>query len=186
MNDWDSLKLVVWCVMSSIGLRELFFFCNASSSMTTVTGEIYLMMLQKFAVPQLQARSYFANVFFQQDRAPPHFARLVRDFLNIKFPDWWISGRGPLKRSLYSLDPIPCDFFPWGYIKSKVYATKPCDLSQFEERIHMTSSEVGEEMLQNVAEVCIRRWLKIVKNGGTHGSIQLVFKALEHDGKSSK
>ncbi len=79
-------------------------------------------------------------------------------------------------------DLTPCDFFLWSYIKSKVYATKPHDLSQLEERIRMACSEVGEVMLQNVGEACVRMWLNVVESGG----IQLVFKALECDGKCSK
>ena len=46
--------------------------------------------------------------------------------------------------------------FLWGYIKSKVYSTEPLDLSELEERICTASSEVGEEMLQNVGETALK------------------------------
>ena len=58
--------------------------------------------------------------------------------------------------------------FLWGHIKSKVYATKPLNLSQLKERIRTTCCEVGKEMLQNVGEACVKRWMKVVESGGGH------------------
>ena len=49
-----------------------------------------------------------------------------------------------------------------------MYATKTRDLSQLEEIIHTACTEVGDEMLQNVGEACVRRWLKVVENGGAN------------------
>ncbi|EFN75309.1 hypothetical protein EAI_05234, partial [Harpegnathos saltator] len=76
------------------------------------------------------------NVWFQQDGVGPHFAVRVRKFLNCSFPNQWISRRGSIEwpaRSpdlsiewlARSPDLSPLDFFFWGQIKSKVYATKP-------------------------------------------------------------
>jgi hypothetical protein len=39
-------------------------------------------MLELFAVPQTGDN----NVIFQQDGAPPHFANVVREFLDMNFP----------------------------------------------------------------------------------------------------
>ncbi|KAJ4450340.1 hypothetical protein ANN_01760 [Periplaneta americana] len=46
-----------------------------------------LDMLQLYAVPQLPD-----GAIFQQDGAPPHFANMVRTFLDEQFPAW--IGRG--------------------------------------------------------------------------------------------
>ncbi len=121
----DSPKLVVWCAMSSTGLIGPFFFRDASGNTTTVTGENYLKMLQEFAVPQLQARNDLANVFFQQDGAPPHFARLMRDFLSIKIPNQWIGRRGPLVWAPPSPDLTPCDFFCGAISKARCMPLSP-------------------------------------------------------------
>ena len=70
------------------------------------------------------------RIFFQLDKSPLHFARYMRDFLNTNFPNRWAGRRGLLEWSLQSSDFTLCDFFLWGYIKSKVYITKPLDLSK--------------------------------------------------------
>ena len=64
------------------------------------------------------------TILFMQDRAPPHWSTIVRDWLNEKLPNRWI-GRGAdtdlnTKWPPRSPDLTPCDFFLWGYIKSKV------------------------------------------------------------------
>ena len=38
----------------------------------TVNGENYLEILREVVVPQLQTKSDFDELFFQQDGAPPH------------------------------------------------------------------------------------------------------------------
>ena len=54
-------------------------------------------MLEEFCIPSLSAVADMQQVILQQDGAPPHYSRKVRDFLDDKFPDRWIGRRGPLK-----------------------------------------------------------------------------------------
>ena len=75
-------------------------------------------------------RGMTCRIFFQLDKSPRHFSRCVRDFLNTNFPSRWTGQRGLLEWLLRSLDFTSCDFFLWSYIKSKVYITKPLDLSR--------------------------------------------------------
>jgi len=35
-------------------------------------------------------------MWFQQDGAPAHLSRIVRDHLNLTFPDRWIDRYGPI------------------------------------------------------------------------------------------
>jgi hypothetical protein len=62
--------------------RIIFFFIEPA-----VTGNIYLDMLEQFAVPQLLPQQL--NVIFQQDGAPPQWSLDVRDFLDRTFPQRW-------------------------------------------------------------------------------------------------
>ncbi|EFN89314.1 hypothetical protein EAI_05291, partial [Harpegnathos saltator] len=64
-------------------------------------------------------------VWFQQNGVPPHYAIRSREFLNRSFPSRWIGRRGAIEWSARSPDLSPLDFFLWGYLKNKVYATKP-------------------------------------------------------------
>ena len=120
----DSPKLVVWCAMSSVGLIGPYFFKKENGDAANVNGVNYLHMLQNFFVPQLAQVADMNEAIFQQDGAPAHYSRDVRSFLNEKIPDHWIGRRGPVEWAPRSPDLTPCDFFFWGYVKSRVYATK--------------------------------------------------------------
>ena len=56
----------------------------------TINGNVYLDMLQNYAIPQIPQ-----GYVFQQDGAPPHFALHVGDHLNECFPQQWIGRGGP-------------------------------------------------------------------------------------------
>jgi hypothetical protein len=45
---------------------------------TTITGIVYLDMLQQFLVPQLNEDDQKGRIHFQQDGAPPHYLEEVR------------------------------------------------------------------------------------------------------------
>jgi hypothetical protein len=64
-----------------------FFFAEA-----TVTGPVYLDMLEQFLGPQILTDGILDTVVFQQDGAPCHYAIIVRDYLD-RIPVRWI-GRG--------------------------------------------------------------------------------------------
>ena len=104
------------------GIIGPYFFRDNARRTTTVT-ENYLEMLQKFFLPELENNALVENCYFQQDGAPAHYARKVRDYLNHVFPDRWIGHRGPLEWAARSPDLVPCDFFLWGFLKSKVCST---------------------------------------------------------------
>ncbi|EFN82476.1 hypothetical protein EAI_06335, partial [Harpegnathos saltator] len=72
----------------------------------------------------------FDDVWFQQDGASPHYGRIVRNYLNDTFPNRWIGRRGTIEWPPRSPDIAPLDFFLWGYIKNKVYFTKPRNLDE--------------------------------------------------------
>ena len=57
-----------------------------------ITGVKYLVMLRTFAIPQI--RNISNSETFQQDRAPTHWYRNVRAYLDATFPDAWIVGGG--------------------------------------------------------------------------------------------
>ena len=74
-------------------------------------------MLQEFAIPELQKKSDLRDVFFQQDGAPPHCTKIVRELLNANFPDRedsLLEDVGSLEWILRSPDLTPCDFLLWG------------------------------------------------------------------------
>jgi len=65
-----------------------FFFAEAM-----VAGPVYLHMLEQFLETQLLTDGILDTVVFQQDGAPCHYAIIVGDYLDRRFPGRWI-GRG--------------------------------------------------------------------------------------------
>ena len=64
-------------------------------------------------------------MWYQQDGAPPHFARCVRNLLTEKFHHQWIGRGGPIEWPARSPDLTPLDFYLWGHVKSIVYRQPP-------------------------------------------------------------
>nr|CAH7745775.1 unnamed protein product [Callosobruchus chinensis] len=92
------------------------------------------------------------NAIFQQDGAPPHYALPVRQFLEETFPDRWIGRRGPIEWPARSPDLSPLDFFFWGHLKSKIYATQPESLLDLRNRITHECQQITPDILRNVRE----------------------------------
>ncbi len=58
-----------------------------------ITGASYLTMLQNEFLPVVQQWPSFNRLTFMQDGAPPHWALIVRDWLDEHFSGRWM-GRG--------------------------------------------------------------------------------------------
>ena len=69
-----------------------------------------------------------------------------------------------------SPDLTPCDFFLWGYLKSKVYATAPCDMADLTQRINDEADAIKQNprLVKRVVRDMIRRAQDCVANGGRH------------------
>ena len=63
---------------------------------TTITGIVYLDMLQEFLIPQLDEDDQEGRIHFQQDGALPHYHGEVREYLNTRFPGRWIGRAAPI------------------------------------------------------------------------------------------
>jgi hypothetical protein len=74
-------RLSVWFGVSSRGVVEPFFFEG------TVTGAAYLNMLQESIVPAVRQLYVYEDMWYEQDRAPPHYRRDIRVYLDNTFPD---------------------------------------------------------------------------------------------------
>jgi len=85
-----------------------------------LTGEAYLQFLHE-ELPRLLEDVHLNKrgcMYFQHDKAPPHFSCEVRNFLNYRLPgdlhNW--SARSP--------DLSPLDCCVWGWMKELVYSVK--------------------------------------------------------------
>ncbi|PNF42655.1 hypothetical protein B7P43_G19015, partial [Cryptotermes secundus] len=108
----------VWCGLSSCGLIGPFFFEG------TVTGQVYLDMLQTLIFPAIQ-ELFGDGRFYLQGGLPPH----VREYLDDTLLGRWIGRRGPTEYPPWSPDLTPLDFYLWGTLKDEVYQQKPATLN---------------------------------------------------------
>lgn len=122
-----------------------------------LTGQRYLEFLRNELIPDLHhlfqngnLPNFPEDIWFQQDGAPPHFSREVRQYLNEVFPRQWIGRRGEIEWPPRSPDLTPMDFFLWGYLKHRVYKNKPNNMEDLKNRIRYEIQQITPEIIRNV------------------------------------
>lgn len=152
-------KVTVWIGIMDTHLIGPYFFEE------NVNGANYLEMLQNFLLPVLT--NIGVPQFLQQDGAPPHFATVVKDWLNFHFPNRWIGRGGPVEWAPRSPDLSPLDFYLWGHLKDSVYKTKIESIEHLKQRItHEAQLITGEHMLNSLVNMEKRIQLCIHEEGG--------------------
>ena len=154
--------VTVWGGLCSSGLIGPFFFDN------TVTGESYLKMLNEKLWSIVSKRDDCADLYFQQDGAPAHYAVSVRKWLDEHFPGRWIGRRGPVEWPARSPDLTPLDFFLWGVLKNKVFSDKPKTLNDLKQSIIIAWEDITPEMCKKVTKSIIERCHHCIANNGLH------------------
>ncbi|CAA9997506.1 unnamed protein product, partial [Nesidiocoris tenuis] len=90
------------------------------------------------------------NMWFQQDGATTHTARISLNFLRRIFPGRVISRHGDVPWPPRSPDLTPSDFFLWGYLKSKVYVDKPRTIQELKQSITQETVGIPDDMVERV------------------------------------
>ncbi|GBM18308.1 hypothetical protein AVEN_147429-1 [Araneus ventricosus] len=75
------------------------------------------------------------NVWFQHDGSPPHKVSRAQQYIQDTFQQQVIGYDGCVEWPPRLPDLNPLDFFLWGYIKQRVYATPPSTLQELRKRI---------------------------------------------------
>ena len=158
-------KLTVWCGMSSTKIVGPFIIRD------TMNVERYLMMLKDQVFPEISSWDNSDDLIFKQDGAAPHFALVVREWLDTAFPGRWLGRRGPHEWPARSPDLTPCDFFLWGWAKEEVYKTKPRSLEELEQRIKDILGNVPVEFLQKSIANVPKRINKLLTVNEAHVEI---------------
>ncbi|GFX93506.1 transposase [Trichonephila clavipes] len=108
-------------------------------------------MITNFFIPELNNHDV-QGLWFQQDGAICHTARVTIDLLKDTFGDRLISRFGPVNWPPRSCDLTPLDYFLWGYVKSLVYADTPQTLDHLEDNIRRVFVDIRPQMLEKVIE----------------------------------
>ncbi|PNF20647.1 hypothetical protein B7P43_G03034 [Cryptotermes secundus] len=161
----DSPKMHVFCTLSKERVYGPFSFME-----TTITGSVFLDVLQEFLIPQLDEDDQEGRIHFQQDGAPPHYLGEAREYLNTRFPGRWIGRAAPIAWPPRSPDLTPLDFFLWGFVKDRVFVPPlPANVVELRTRITASVEEVTPEMLRSVWQETDYRWdvCRITKGSDT-------------------
>ena len=86
-----------------------------------------------------------------------------------------ISLRGDIGWPARSPDLNPCDYFLWGYLKSKVYSNRPRSIEQLKDAIRQEITVIPHEMTRRVIDNFRGRLRQCVDNNGSHLA-DLIFK----------
>ena len=100
----------------------------------------YLSMLNNYFWPKLKKESNL--YYFQQDGATPHTANNVQTWLTTKFGSKFVNKK---MRPPRSPDLNPCDYYLWGYLKSKVYNPLPKNLDELKDNISNEVRKITKE-----------------------------------------
>lgn len=145
------------------------YFFEENGATVTVNSERYVNMLRNFLIPKLrQLRVNRKRIWFQQDGATAHTADDSMRVLKRMFPHHVISRFGDVNWPARSPDLSACDFFLWGYLKSKVYVHKPRDLNDLKEAIRAEISAISEETVAKVMENFEERLHECIYEEGRH------------------
>lgn len=144
-------KVTVWCAISGSSIIGPYFFEDAVGRSVTVSSVNYCEMIQNFFLPRLQNCPFVnRNTWFQQDGATAHTARITIEMLRNCFPEKFISRFGDMAWPARSPDLSPCDYFLWGYLKSKVYGNEPQDLAQLKRNIRTEIRNISPDLCRRV------------------------------------
>ena len=101
---------------------------------------------------------------------PAHTALDIRDWLNEFFPNHIIALHHNPEWPPRSPDLTPCDFFLWGYVKSRVFVSPPANVDDLRQRIVREIDHVKRDqmMIKRAVRDMIRRARMCIQEGGRH------------------
>lgn len=147
----------VWCALYNCRILCYTLFDG------NLTSDGYLHILEENLVEEIANMN---EVYFQQDGAPCHNARRVREFLNEHFRDNWLGTNGPVRWPPRSPDLTPLDFFFWGFIKNSIYKVKSNNVNELRRRFQNSLRKVTRLHLYNTIKAVEKRCRKCIENNG--------------------
>lgn len=152
-------SLMVWGAISSKGVGPLMRIDKIEEGETTLNGERYLMILQRYLLrnyPDLK----IGKAVFQHDNAPSHRYGKVNDWLeekNVTKIDW-----PPQSPDMNIIENI------WGKIKFEIRGEAFEDKDQLWRRVKKEWDSISDELILNLYQSMPDRILALKEAGGKH------------------
>ena len=158
-----SLYVTVWRAIPKFHIWGPCFFEDDNSTVT-VTSEQFYVTLNTFLKAKLNELKYGNNVWFQQDGVTSHTSKCSIEILKEIFPNHLISLHGDIGWPARSPDLNPCDFFLWGYLKSRVFSYRHRYFEELKLAIRFEIAVFQSEMIHRVIENFRERLQSCVSN----------------------
>ncbi len=122
-------------------------------------------MLRDWLWPKLLQTYGYWDFYFQQDGAPAYTAKTVQNWLKSKFGQRFVTKEMWPPRSP---DLNPCDFYLWGYLRSKIDSPKPQNIDDLKVNIEREIRSIKPEVLISTFQNLEKRLKKVIDVNGGH------------------
>ncbi len=164
-------KLGMWAGICGRFVIGPYFLVDENGRNINVNSERYVNMIQNFVWPELVKIKEQNRIYFQQDGAPAHTAKLSMNALKQLFPGRLISSKGgDILWPARSPDLTSCDFFIWSFVKAYVFKKNPQNMNDLKRYVIEAFNSLTPEMLQNTAGGASHR-LQIVSSPEINGDV---------------
>ena len=133
----------------------------------------YLEMIQTRIMPVLQRKPRFQSLWWMQDGATSHTAKIVMEFLQEKFDGRIISSNSENPWPARSPDLNPLDFWFWGYAQSKVHKEKPENIEEVQSIVENVARSCQQQMVIRASMNIVKRAQKCAEKQGCHFESEL-------------
>ena len=147
------LSIMIWGCFSRKGLGLLWIVDQS------ITGDKYVEILEQALIPSINLLSEGNEVTFQQDNAPAHTAKKVKDFLQDK-------GISSVTWPSNSPDLNPIENL-WSYMKNKIRIRNPSNKNELVQEIKKVwEEEIPLEYLHTLIDSMQSRLKECLENDG--------------------
>ena len=162
-----SPKLTVFCGIRRDGTFGLTFYHDK-----TMDGRKYHQLLQYRVLPELRNWNGgdLQRLVWTQDGAPCHVTNANMRYLDSQFGDRVVSRKFIRGHDWPARSPDlnPCDFFLWGYLKSKVYTPRPVTIDHLQANIEREVAALDPQMIGRALRDVKARCERVITNNGGH------------------
>lgn len=157
-----SAAIVCWAMVSPrIGIHFQILH-------STMNGETYKEILTSTVIPIFKERRN-RDLIYQQDGAPAHFSREVRNVLEREIPHRWIGRGSSFPWPPRSPDLSVLDFWLWGDIRHKLYQQPvPQNLDDLANKLTGLLANVKTDIIAKSFQSFLRRCHLCVEQSGSH------------------
>lgn len=150
--------VMVWVAISADGVsRPLFIRPGAKIDATYYQKNVLQPFFKRDPL-------WKPSRIFHQDSAPSHKAKSTLRYLDEK----GIKYIKPQEWTPSSPDCAPCDFFLWGYLKSRLNKRKPKTVTGLQKAIRQELRKIPQGMINNALRAWPKRLLQVHRAGGCH------------------